>query len=90
MSDAVTPLVVLSKIAQSSKEYYQLLVDGPRPEHFEEFLESLPEGPRPYYQQKGYEASQKNVLFRRFVLEQACRRMDSFLRERLDIAGYRL
>ncbi|AHM60348.1 hypothetical protein D770_10455 [Flammeovirgaceae bacterium 311] len=90
MSVAVEPLEVLFKIAQRSKEYYQLLADGPQQEHFDEFLESLPEGLRSYYQQKGFKGSQKNILFRRYVLEQAGRRMDAYLRERLDTAEFRL
>lgn len=54
------------------------------------FLENLPEGLRTYYQQKGYEASRKSILFRRFVLEQAGRRMDAFLKERLDVSEFEL
>lgn len=84
------PLQMLSKIAQSSKAYYQLLHTGPRPEHFAPFLESLTEGLRSYFLQKGFEASQQNILFRRFVLERAGQRMDAFLQERLDSAEYKL
>ena len=85
MSDfSEEPLSMLAKIAQSSKEYYQLLHKGPQPEHFLPFLQSLPEALRSYYLQKGFVASQKSVLFRRFVLEQAGRNMHAFLHERLN------
>lgn len=84
------PLHILSKIAHSSKAYYQLLQTGPRPEHFAPFLESLSEGLRSYFVQKGFEASRQNILFRRFVLERAGQRMDAFLQERLDSAEYKL
>lgn len=83
-------LIALSRIASSSKEYYQLLNDGPQPEHFADFLDMLPKGIQLYYQQKGFEESRKSVLFRRFVLEQAGRRMDSFLQERLNIDEFKL
>lgn len=84
------PLHTLTKIAQSSKEYYQLLHEGPQARHFTSFLESLPEGVSSYFQQKGFEASRHNILFRRFVLEQAGQRMDAFLQERLDSDEYKL
>ncbi len=86
----VEPIKVLSKIAQSSKEYYQLLHEGPQAEHFDGFLKSLPEGLRSYFQQKGFEASRQNILFRRFVLEAAGLRMDAYLQQRLDVSEYRL
>ena len=82
-SSTADPLVVLARITKSSKAYYQLLNEGPGPEHFTVFLGMLPEGLRTYYQQKGFEGSRRSVLFRRFVLEQAGRRMDAFLKERL-------
>ena len=83
-------LSVLAKIACSSKAYYQLLNDGPQPEHFAEFLNRLPDGLQSYYRQKGYEGSKKSILFRRFVLEQEGRRMDTFLKERLNISEFKL
>lgn len=89
-SNREQPLAVLSRIAQSSKAYYQLLAEGPGPEHFSVFMESLPEGLRTYYEQKGYEGSRKSVLFRRFVLEQEGRRMDAFLKERLEVSEFKL
>ena len=54
------------------------------------FVASLPEGMQSYYRQKGFGGSRRNILFRRFVLEQAGRRMDSFLRDRLNVAEFRL
>lgn len=89
-SSFVEPLKIMSKIVQNSKEYYQLLHEGPQAEHFDEFLKSLPEGLRSYFQQKGFEASRQNILFRRFVLEAAGLRMDAYLRTRLDVSEYRL
>ncbi len=85
-----TPLHLLTKIAQCSKEYYALVQDGPQQMHFAEFLESLSEGLKSYFQEKGFEASRQNIMFRRFVLERAGLQMDAFLRERLDLNAYKI
>ncbi len=83
-------LALLTRIIQSSKEYYQLLREEPQQEHFGYFLASLPEDLQAYYLKKGFKASKQSTLFIRFILEYAGIPMDSFVKERLDTVGYRL
>ncbi|AHM62629.1 hypothetical protein D770_21910 [Flammeovirgaceae bacterium 311] len=56
-------------------EYYKVIAQGPLEEHFMEFIDSLPEGHRSYYLQQGFQASQQNVLFRRFIQERVGQRL---------------
>ncbi|EMR02086.1 hypothetical protein [Cesiribacter andamanensis] len=91
-------LSALSRIAQNSQQYYTLLEkpmgeDGPGYEEMEQyhaFLQNLPEGLKAHFQRKGYAATRKNVLFRRFLLERSGKCMKAFLQESLDAAEFRL
>lgn len=81
---------LLHHIIVESENYYALLSEQPDYLTYQDFLGQLPDYLRNYFQKKGYEATCKSPIFKRYVLEEKGWEKDNFMRHLLPEKAYRV
>lgn len=82
--------ILLQEIVVASENYYSLLTEQPGFLTYQDFLGQLPDYLRNYFQKKGYEASCKSPVFKRYVLEEKGWSKDQFMRNLLSEKAYQV
>lgn len=83
-------LKVLREIVAASEAYYKQLQGAPTFYHYQQFLNALSPAVKSHFLRKGYTASCRSSLLKRFVLEEAGVRMERFMRQLLSTEAYLL